>query len=194
MKRIMFSVQGSRFGVLGCWIALLSLFCAFPCCADDLTTAVIGRWAAEGKTLEFYGRNIGQAAAETTKYFKYEFPAEGQTTFNFGSGTTELFTISIVSNELHLVDSAQQETVYTKVETNLNACVQNLRQLDGAMSLFSLDHPAPEPGLMPNMLSPGDLIPAYLPDLPTCPDGGVYNINTPDGHPTCNVEGHRLDP
>lgn len=166
------------FAVLG------SVFLTGIVLADDLATAVVGRWAADGKTLEFYGRNIGQWAAETTKYFKYEFPSEGQLSLNYGGGTTDQFTISIASNELRLVDSAQQETVYTKVETNLNPCVRNLRELDGAMSLFSLDHEGA------TAMGPGDLIPVYLPDLPTCPDGGIYNLMANDGHPACTVTEH----
>ena len=174
MKRILFTVLGSLFAV------------GFGF-AEDLTTAVVGRWTAEGKALEFYGQNIGRSVAETTHYFKYDFPADGQIALNYGGGSTEQCTISISSNELHIIDASQQEAVYTKAEPNLNACVQNLRQLDGAMSLFSLDHD----GMPAN--GPGDLIPAYLSTLPTCPDGGIYNLSGPGGHPACTIEGHALD-
>ena len=173
MKRILFTVLGS-------------LFAVGVACADDMGTAVIGRWTAEGKAIEFVGQNIGRSVAETTRYFKYDFPSEGQIAFNFGGGSSEQCAISITNNELHITDVSQQETVYTKSETNLNACVQNLRQLDGAMSLFSLDHEnMPANG-------PGDLIPAYLSTLPTCPDGGIYNLAGPGGHPACTIEGHSL--
>ena len=158
MKRILLLVLGS-------------LFAAGFAYAEDLTTAVVGRWTAEGKAIEFYGQNIGRSVAATTRpstelgagYFKYDFPSDGQVMFNYGGGSTEQCAISITSNELHLIDASQQETVYTKAETNLNACVQNLRQLDGAMSLFSLDHEGA------TAMGPGDLIPAYLSTLPTCP-------------------------
>lgn len=174
MKRMLFAVLGS-------------LFAVGVACADDLGTAVVGSWTAEGKAIEFYGQNIGRSVAETTYYFKYDFPSDGQITLNFGGGSTETCAISITNNELRIVDASQQETVYTKVETNLNACVQNLRQLDGAMTLFSLDHDGrPANG-------PGDLIPAYLTTLPTCPDGGIYNLAGPGGHPACTMEGHALD-
>ena len=181
MKRILFAVLGS-------------LFAVGVACAEDVATAVVGRWTAEGKAIEFVGQNIGRSAAETTRpsglgtgYFKYDFPSDGQITFSFGGGSSEQCAISITNNELHLVDASQQETVYTKSETNLNACVQNLRQLDGAMSLFSLDHG----GMTAN--GPGDLVPAYLTTLPTCPDGGIYNLSGPGGHPACTMEGHSLD-
>ena len=174
MKRILFMVLGSLFAV------------GFAC-ADDLTTSVVGRWTAEGKAIEFYGQAIGRSIAETPRYFKYDFPADGQIALNYGGGSTEQCAISITSNELHIIDAGQQETVYTKAETNLNACVQNLRQLDGAMSLFSLDHEGA------TAMGPGDLIPAYLSTLPTCPDGGIYNLSGPGGHPACTIEGHSLD-
>ena len=174
MKRILFAVLGL-------------LFAVGVACADDVTTAVVGSWTAEGKAIEFYGQNIGRSVAETTRYFKYDFPVEGQITLNYGGGSTETCAISITNNELHITDASQQETVYTKSETNLNACVQNLRQLDGAMTLFSLDHEGA------TAMGPGDLIPAYLSTLPTCPDGGIYNLAGPGGHPACTIEGHSLD-
>lgn len=182
MKRILFMVLGSLFAV----------GFAF---ADDLTTAVVGRWTAEGKALEFYGQAIGRSIAETPRYFKYDFPADGQITLNFGGGSTEPCAISITNNELHITDAGQQETVYTKVETNLNPCVQNLRQLDGAMALFALDHPSTEPeaGEGMNVIGFGDLVPAYLPSLPVCPDGGMYDLTGANGHPACNITGHSLD-
>jgi hypothetical protein len=180
MKRYLFAVLGSLFAVGFVF-------------AEDLTTAVVGRWTAEGKTLEFYSQAIGRSVAETTRpsglgtgYFKYDFPSDGQIALNFGGGSTEPCAISITNNELHITDASQQETVYTKAETNLNPCVQNLRQLDGAMSLFALDHD----GMSAN--GPGDLIPAYLSTLPTCPDGGIYNLAGPGGHPACTIEGHSL--
>ena len=182
MKRILFAILGSLFAVGFVF-------------AEDLTTAVVGRWTAEGKALEFYGQNIGRSVAETTRYFKYDFPADGQIIFNYGGGSTESCAISITNNELHITDASQQETVYTKAETNLNACVQNLRQLDGAMSLFALDHPSTELGAGDGRSAngPGDLIPAYLSTLPTCPDGGIYNLSGLGGHPACTIEGHSLD-
>jgi hypothetical protein len=159
MKRILFAVLGLLFAV----------GFAF---AEDLTTAVIGQ-------------NIGRSVADTTRYFKYDFPVDGQITFNYGGGSTEQCTVSITSNELHLVDSNQQETVYTKAETTLNPCVQNLRQLDGALALYRLDRPeAPPPSLM-------DLVQAYLPSPPICPDGGIYSLAD---HPICTIPEHSLGP
>ena len=70
-----------------------------------------------------------------------------------------------------------------------NACINNLRQIDGAKQQWALeknkrtdDRPRPE-----------DLLP-YLKDgiFPACPDGGNYSINTVDEIPACSVQGHVL--
>jgi hypothetical protein len=164
---------------------LCSWFLVGAVCADDLSSAVVSQWTAEGKTLEFYGGAIGRSLAATTRYFKYEFSSEGQITFNYGGGSTEQCSISIASNELHITDAAQQETVYTKAETTLNPCVQSLRQLDGALALYKLDRPeAMPPSLM-------DLVQAYLTSPPICPDGGIYSLAD---HPVCTIPEHSLEP
>lgn len=149
---------------------------------------VVGRWVSGEKALDFYGRGIGRSIQETVRYFRYTFPSEDRIVLNFGGGSSNEFTISVASNELRLVDAGGQETVYSKGELDLNPCVENLRQLDGAMALFALDHDGMPAG------SPRELVPVYLPELPVCPDGGIYNLTGAGGHPVCTVAGHRLAP
>ncbi len=72
-----------------------------------------------------------------------------------------------------------------------NACINNLRQIDGAKQQWALEKNKrndAEP-------TARDLLP-YLKDgtFPVCPEGGTYFINSVDGVPTCTIAGHALTP
>jgi hypothetical protein len=72
-----------------------------------------------------------------------------------------------------------------------NACINNLRQMDGAKQQWALEKN-----------KPGDAVPTlrellpYLKDnvFPACPAGGTYSINSVDEVPTCTIPGHALPP
>lgn len=70
-----------------------------------------------------------------------------------------------------------------------NACINNLRQIDGAKQQWALEKNKSGDDL-PTV---EDLLP-YLKDgvFPTCPDGGTYSINDVDAVPTCTIQGHVL--
>jgi prepilin-type N-terminal cleavage/methylation domain-containing protein len=70
-----------------------------------------------------------------------------------------------------------------------NACINNLRQIDGAKEQWALE----------NRVAGGTTADAtnvnpYLKGnvTPTCPAGGNYNYTTVDNNPTCNISGHSL--
>jgi hypothetical protein len=69
-----------------------------------------------------------------------------------------------------------------------NACISNLRQIDGAKEQWALD----------NRKSEGELIvPAQVNDYmkggaPKCPKGGVYRYGKVGDAPTCSIPGHAL--
>jgi len=69
------------------------------------------------------------------------------------------------------------------------ACINNLRQLDGAKQQWALEN------RKPGSTAPTaqDILP-YLKDniLPRCPAGGAYSINTVAAHATCSTPGHVL--
>jgi hypothetical protein len=77
----------------------------------------------------------------------------------------------------------------TPEQGNLNACINNLRQIDGAKQQWALEHGKTVGAL----LTPADLLP-YLKSnaLPSCPGGGVYNLNPVGIAPICSVPGHAL--
>jgi len=68
-----------------------------------------------------------------------------------------------------------------------NACINNLRQLDGAKQQWALENRKPA-----NATPSTEEVQVYLKEFPKCPSGGVYSINTVETHPTCSTPGHTL--
>ena len=69
-----------------------------------------------------------------------------------------------------------------------NACIANLKQIEGAKQVWALDNnksgsDTPEWS---------DLVPDYIKRTPSCPSGGTYTIGNVDTAPTCNISGHTL--
>jgi chromosome segregation ATPase len=71
----------------------------------------------------------------------------------------------------------------------LNACINNLRQIDAAKQEWALENNKTS-GAVPTAQ---DLLP-YLPDglFPVCPAGGLYSINAVGVPPACSIPGHVL--
>ena len=77
----------------------------------------------------------------------------------------------------------------TPEQQQANACIYNLRQIDGAKQLWGLEHQKPAGAL----LTAADIMP-YLKSnaLPVCPAGGVYTLNPVGIPPICSIPGHAL--
>ncbi len=69
-----------------------------------------------------------------------------------------------------------------------NACIGNLRQIDGAKAVFAIDKNKVD-ATVPTW---ADLVPNYLRRQPNCPSAGVYGINSVGTVPTCNATGHTI--
>ena len=71
----------------------------------------------------------------------------------------------------------------------MNACINNLRMIDGAKQQWALENKKQ----MTDTPTQSEIVP-YLKDgqLPTCPVGGTYTINTVGEAPACSVPNHRL--
>ena len=71
----------------------------------------------------------------------------------------------------------------------MNACINNLRMIDGAKQQWALEHRKE----LTDMPTESDVTP-YLRDrqLPPCPAGGTYAINAVDKEPTCSISNHRI--
>lgn len=73
-------------------------------------------------------------------------------------------------------------------EQILNACINNLRQMDGAKQQWALE----------NRKSITDVptekdVAAYLKNgIPKCPAGGTYTLGAAGAAPTCSIAGHAL--
>jgi chromosome segregation ATPase len=83
----------------------------------------------------------------------------------------------------------QQASNQASLQAQLNACVNNLRQIEGAKQQWALENKK-SPGSIPTT---ADLAP-YFPQnvFPVCPAGGGYTLNTVSAQPVCSVRGHSM--
>jgi len=71
-----------------------------------------------------------------------------------------------------------------------NACINNLRQIDGAKATWALENKK----IGTDTPGDSDLFGAtlYIRDKPGCPANGTYTLGTVDTKPTCSVGNHTL--
>ena len=83
--------------------------------------------------------------------------------------------------------------VKARTTAQKNACINNLRQIDGGIQTWALEKN--KSGSAP--VTSTDITP-YLGrgagEWPTCPAGGSYSVSTVNSKPTCNQPNHTLDP
>jgi hypothetical protein len=79
--------------------------------------------------------------------------------------------------------------VKARETAQMNACINNLRQIDAAKQQWALENHKSESATP----TENDLTP-YLPNhlMPHCPAGGVYTIGTLTNVPTCSIPNHAL--
>ncbi len=70
----------------------------------------------------------------------------------------------------------------------MNACMNNLRQIDGAKQTWAVEQKKNSADTPTEQ----DLAPYLARNWPTCPAGGTYSINTIEEKPTCSIPKHRL--
>lgn len=71
----------------------------------------------------------------------------------------------------------------------VNACINFLRQIDGAKELYCLQNvDATDAPVMSRLVGPGN----YIKSEPRCPAGGQYTIGSRDTPPVCSVSTHVL--
>jgi hypothetical protein len=68
------------------------------------------------------------------------------------------------------------------------ACVNQLRQLDGAKQQWALENRK----TTADVPTERDLAPYLKNGIPKCPAGGTYALNAVSAAPTCNIAGHSL--
>ena len=80
--------------------------------------------------------------------------------------------------------------VKARTASQKNACIANLKQIDGAKATWALEQKKT------NTDVPGttDLYGSsnYIRDEPSCPGGGTYTLNVVQTKPACSIAGHTL--
>ncbi len=73
--------------------------------------------------------------------------------------------------------------------SRINACINNLRQIDGAKEQYAMENNK-DSTTTPASTDVDDFLKAY----PTCPAAGTYTINAIGSNPTCSksADGHTL--
>lgn len=72
-----------------------------------------------------------------------------------------------------------------------NACINNLRQIDGAKEQYMLEEgTSTAPTAMSDLAGTGK----YIKSTPDCPAGGTYTIGAAGTNPTCSVGGTHVLP
>jgi len=77
--------------------------------------------------------------------------------------------------------------VKARATSQENACINNLRQIDGAKNEWALENNKKAT----DVPTKADLLP-YLRSWPVCPQGGTYTIGAVGDKPTCSIPGHEL--
>jgi len=82
--------------------------------------------------------------------------------------------------------------VKARTASQKNACIANLKQVDGAKATWALEQKKVNTDVPAN----GDLFgaTAYIRDTPTCPGGGTYTLENVQTKPVCSLaaNGHSL--
>jgi type II secretion system protein G len=109
----------------------------------------------------------------------------------FGKSGFTLVEIMIVVAIIGLLAAiAIPNFMQARTTAQKNACIANLRQMDGAISLWALDNKkgASDEVTMENLVTD------YIKTTPQCPAGGTYTLDTVADTPTCSLadDGHTL--
>jgi prepilin-type N-terminal cleavage/methylation domain-containing protein len=80
--------------------------------------------------------------------------------------------------------------VKARATAQKNACINNLRQIDGAKEQYALENRLADAAT----ISGNAVIDAYLKGnaTPICPGGGAYTYGNIGTNPSCNLTGHTL--
>ena len=80
--------------------------------------------------------------------------------------------------------------IKARTASQKNACIANLKQIDGAKQTWALEQK--KVGTDTPVATDLYGTDKYIRDEPGCPAGGTYNINNVNTKPTCTVTDHTL--
>jgi len=123
----------------------------------------------------------------TDRYIKVKpvCPAGGTYTFNPMSKQPECFIKDHTLNPPNPPSQVISDPISAK-----NACINNLRQLDGAKEQWALENKKTATDTPVPLDLYGQM--KYIRIAPRCPAGGTYQINSMVTKPKCSVTGHEL--
>jgi hypothetical protein len=152
---------------------------------DSLKNSAAGSSAAEVVSLRKQNEALNAKAAALQKNVDRLQTEAKQTAQHL---TTARSALEMQQEHLQQLqaEQAQQQAI-----ADANACIANLRAIDGAKTQWALD----KNKSLTDTPTSQDLLP-YLPNniFPVCADGGSYAINSMGLAPTCTIQGHVLPP
>lgn len=80
--------------------------------------------------------------------------------------------------------------VKARTTAQTNACINNLRQIDGAKEQYMLEN---NTTTLPTLAGLSGAT-GYIKTTPTCPSGGTYDVEAAGENPTCTETDHELPP
>ncbi len=84
--------------------------------------------------------------------------------------------------------------VRARVMARTNACIANLKQIDGAKQVWAIDTNVGEAAVPTLDQTASGLIPTYLKRTPVCNSSGVYTVGAVSAEPSCSVHGTSANP
>jgi hypothetical protein len=104
-----------------------------------------------------------------------------------------IIAVAIVAPLLIAVAAVLHSFIRARTTSASNACINNLRQIDGATQQWALQHNATSN----SVVTWKDLLPnlgrGQASDIPRCPQGGIYTIGRVADAPRCSLMRHNLD-
>ena len=82
--------------------------------------------------------------------------------------------------------------VRARTTTQQNACINNLRQIDGAIQQWALEKNKAGSATVTSADAMQYLGRGSIGEWPTCPSGGTYSMTTVNERPRCDQSGHVL--
>jgi|SRR6516162_3476773 prepilin-type N-terminal cleavage/methylation domain-containing protein len=82
--------------------------------------------------------------------------------------------------------------VKARTTSQQNACINNLRQMDGAVQQWALETKQSSGAAVTLSNIKPYIKLNSLGNIPACPAGGTYTVSTVNSNPTCNISGHAL--
>jgi len=156
---------------------------------DELKNSNAGMQAAENSRLRKQNEILTNKLSGVQASLAQAQAESQQTAQNLNTARAAL---QLQQEHLQQLQGEKQQLAVAGVAViHQNACINNLRQIDGAKQQWALEKSKADADVPTTQ----NLLP-YLKDgiFPACPEGGTYSINAVGEPPTCSIPGHVLPP